>query len=73
MRKLKYFDYQRVAQKIKVPSNVLKRIEKEVREDFPSDQMMYELHVLRAVKSRYWQKESYDKSQSPITADKDSC
>lgn len=40
-----------------VPQNVVVRIEKEVKEEFPHDQMMYELHVLRAIESRYWEKE----------------
>lgn len=54
MAKIEYFDYEKLAQKMHVPKVVLKRIEKEVREEFPTDKMMYELHVLRAVKSGYW-------------------
>lgn len=56
MKKTKYFDYHKVAQQMKVPNSILKRIEKEVRKDFPEDLMMYELHVLRALRSKYWQK-----------------
>lgn len=56
MKKIKYFDYQKVAKDLKVPAAVLKKIEKEVETDFPKDKMMYELHVLRAIKSRYWEK-----------------
>lgn len=55
MEKVEYFDYQRVAREMKVPSAILKKIEKEVKEDFPKDKMMYELHVLRALRSRYWE------------------
>jgi len=58
MEKIEYFDYKKVAKEMKVPDSTLKRIEKEVREEFPKDKMMYELHVLRALKSKYWQKES---------------
>jgi len=58
MEKIEYFDYQKVAKQMKVPDSILKRIEKEVREEFPKDKMMYELHVLRALRSKYWQKES---------------
>ena len=58
MEKIEYFDYQKVAKEMKVPDSILKRIEKEVREEFPKDKMMYELHVLRALRSKYWQKES---------------
>jgi len=57
MEKIEYFDYQRVAREMKVPDAVLKKIEKEVKEEFPKDKMMYELHVLRALNSKYWQKE----------------
>ena len=39
-----------------IPHAVLKGIEREVKQEFPSDQMMYELHMLRAIKSKYWQK-----------------
>jgi len=57
MKKVEYFDYVQVAKKMKIPSALLKTIEREVRKEFPADKMMYELHVLRAVRSRYWQKE----------------
>jgi hypothetical protein len=56
MEKIEYFDYQRVARKMKVPIAVLKKIEKDVKREFPYDKMMYELHVLRAVRSQYWLK-----------------
>jgi hypothetical protein len=56
MEKIEYFDYQKVAREMDVPDTILKKIEKEVKEDFPKDKMMYELHVLRAVRSKYWQK-----------------
>ncbi|MGR3309520.1 MAG: hypothetical protein ACUZ77_01990 [Candidatus Brocadiales bacterium] len=56
MKKIEYFDYQRVAKEMKVPDTILKKIEREVKKEFPSDKMMYELHVLRAVRSKYWQK-----------------
>lgn len=54
-RKIEYFDYEKLAQKKHVPETILKKIEKEVKAEFPTDKMMYELHVLRAVKSGYWQ------------------
>lgn len=58
MEKIEYFDYLKVAKEMKVPDSILKKIEKEVKEEFPKDKMMYELHVLRALRSKYWQKES---------------
>jgi len=58
MNKIEFFDYKSLARKMRVPSSKIKQIEKEVKEEFPSDKMLYELHVLRALKSRYWQKEA---------------
>ena len=52
---IKYFDYQKVARDMKMPASILKKIEKEVKAEFPKDKMMYELHVLRAIKSKYWE------------------
>lgn len=57
MEKIEYFDYQKVAKEMNVPDTTLKKIEKEVKEEFPKDKMMFELHVLRAVRSKYWQKD----------------
>lgn len=61
MGKLEYFDYRKVAKETKVPDNILREIEDEVKKEFPRDRMMYELHVLRAIKSKYWQKGSEKK------------
>jgi len=57
MEKIEYFDYQKVAKEMNLPDTTLKKIEKEVKAEFPKDKMMYELHVLRAVRSKYWQKD----------------
>jgi hypothetical protein len=59
MKKIEYFDYMRIAKKMRISDSVVKKIEREVKKEFPSDKMMYELHVLRAVKSKYWQKDEY--------------
>jgi hypothetical protein len=56
MDKIEYFDYQKIARQMKVPESVLKEIKNEAKKEFPSDKMMYELHVLRAIKSRFWEK-----------------
>ncbi len=53
MEKIDYFDYKRLARNMKVPNTILKKIEREVKKEFPSDKMLYELHVLRAVRSKY--------------------
>jgi hypothetical protein len=55
MKKIIYFDYQKTAKEMKVPAPILKKIEREVEAEFPKDKMMYELHVLRAIKSKYWE------------------
>jgi len=59
MEKIEYFDYQKVAKEMNIPNTTLKKIEKEVKKEFPTDRMMYELHVLRAIRSKYWQKASF--------------
>lgn len=40
VEKIEYFDYKQVATKMKVPNTVLKKIEREVKKEFPSDKMM---------------------------------
>lgn len=58
MANIEYFDYAKVARELDVPDETLKMIEEEIRKEFPSDKMMYELHVLRALRSKYWEKET---------------
>lgn len=41
---------------MQIPTSILRKIEKEIKAEFPKDEMMYELHVLRAIKSKYWEK-----------------
>ena len=51
-----YFDYEAVAREAKIPADKLKLLAKTVREEFPTDDMMYELHLMRvcsAVKDGY--------------------
>jgi len=54
MEKIEYFDYPKVAKEMHISNVILKEIEKEVKKEFPKDKMMYELHVLRAIRSKYW-------------------
>ncbi len=56
MEEIEYFDYKQVARRMGIRDSVVKKIEREVKKEFPSDKMMYELHVLRAVRSKLWQK-----------------
>ena len=52
MQKLKYFDYRKFAQDMKVPEDVLKKIENEIRKRFPDNIMRFELGVCRALDGR---------------------
>ena len=45
---MRYFDFETVAKKAEIPIGKLEKLCALVREEFPKDQMMYELHVLRA-------------------------
>jgi len=37
MEKIEYFDYQKVAKEMNIPNTTLKKIEKEVKKEFPTD------------------------------------
>lgn len=56
MNTIKYFDYYKVAQEMDISEDIVLKIEKEVKKEFPDDIMMFELHVMRALKSKYWEK-----------------
>ena len=45
------FDYQSIAVKFGISDNIVKKIEEEVKKEIPDDNMIMELHVLRALKS----------------------
>ena len=57
MEDIEYFDYYKVAEEMAIPQDIVMKVENDVKNEFPDDKMMYELHVLRALKSRYWEKE----------------
>jgi hypothetical protein len=44
---MRYFDYEAVAREAKIPADKLKVLAKTVREEFPTDDMMYDLHLMR--------------------------
>jgi hypothetical protein len=52
---IEFFDYKKLAKEMKIPNTIVKKIENEVKKEFPTDKMLYELHVLRALKSNYRQ------------------
>jgi hypothetical protein len=45
------FDYCSVGEKLAVPAEIIKKFEKEARDEFPFDNMLMEIHILRAVKA----------------------
>ena len=54
METIEFFDYLKMAKKEKISKDIVQKIENDVREEFPNDKMLFELHVLRALKSKYW-------------------
>jgi len=45
------FDYQSIANRVGIPDVIVKKVEKEVKKEIPNDNMIMELHILRALKS----------------------
>jgi hypothetical protein len=45
---MEYFDYETVAREAKIPPKKMEKLLALIREEFPHDPLMYELHVLRA-------------------------
>ncbi|MDR2586002.1 MAG: hypothetical protein LBC84_07285 [Prevotellaceae bacterium] len=45
------FNYKSVADKFEIPNDIVKRILEEIRAEIPGDNMIMELHILRALKS----------------------
>ena len=45
---MKYFDYESIAGEAKIPEEKLRKLVKLAGQEFPHDQMMAELHTLRA-------------------------
>ena len=45
---MQYFDYEQVAREAKIPADKMAELCRLVRQEFPWDEMMYELHLLRA-------------------------
>ena len=44
---MRYFDYKTVSRETRIPAHKLKLLAKAVREEFPTDDMMHELHLMR--------------------------
>jgi len=43
-----YFDYEEVAREARIPDEKLEELRHFIKGEFPRDDMMYELHLLRA-------------------------
>jgi hypothetical protein len=43
-----YFDYEEVAREARIPGEKLEELRHLIKGEFPRDEMMYELHLLRA-------------------------
>lgn len=47
---MRYYDYERIAREAGISAEDLERLCRLIRQDFPHDDMLYELHVMRACK-----------------------
>ncbi|MEK7398338.1 MAG: hypothetical protein AAB116_15510 [Candidatus Poribacteria bacterium] len=45
---MSYFDFEKVAREANIPIDKLDKLSRYFRQEFPYDDMMYELHVLRS-------------------------
>jgi len=45
------FDYRSLGEKLAVPLEIIQQFEQEAYKEFPFDNMLMEIHILRAVKS----------------------
>ena len=45
------FDYRSLGEELSVPSEIIHKFEQEAHKEFPSDNMLMEIHILRAVKA----------------------
>jgi len=46
-----YFDTDTLARVLKIPHEEYEKLKRSVREEFPDDEMMYQLHLVRALKA----------------------
>jgi len=54
------FDYRSLGEEMDIPAEIVQLFEKEAYDEFPNDNMLMEIHIMRAVKA-------YVKSSSRIT------
>ena len=45
------FDYRSFGENLAIPPEIVQKFEKEARNEFPFDNMLMEIHILRAIKA----------------------
>ena len=45
---MRFFDCEKIAREAKISPDKLEKLRRLIRQEFPRDEMMYELHLLRA-------------------------
>jgi hypothetical protein len=48
---MRHFNYEKVAKQAKIPARKLARLRAVIRREFPKDDMLFELHMLRVCTS----------------------
>jgi len=46
---MRYYNYEKLAKEVGMTMAQLRELKRQMRAEFPHDQMMFELHVMRAV------------------------
>jgi hypothetical protein len=47
-----FFDYETASKELQIPASVMRDFEAQAHREFPGDNMLMELHVLRALKAK---------------------
>ena len=66
---MRYFDYEQVAAEARIPPDKLAVICEILRREYPDDDVLYELHVLRACNSVKGRRITLDQLLKPATAE----
>jgi len=45
---MKYFNYEKTAYEARIPTEALRELYNRIRQEFPDDEMIAELHIVRA-------------------------
>ena len=45
------FDYEAASKSLQIPAEIMRDLEKQARREFPNDDMLMELHVIRALRT----------------------